>query len=179
MTDIRPWHKLYKAERYRYIARFMHLDTNQHLQLDMLSRAYLVQWIFTQKCYTIQKADIDNNLLDLELGQAEYARVFLDDRIPFSGIYDLVTKLKGRTIKRIHIFAFGCFSPAQKQIKKEYPLLIDQRELDGVFKLVSESQCSYQKELLERKGQAHRVPSKSLLFILGILKKAFRRKSPK
>src|SRR5262245_30467467 len=100
MTAISTWRQLSKAQRYRFIAYFMMLDADQPLSGIVHGSAYLAQWLFEQQGLTVRAARLRENQLDLELvnneqHRSEYARVYLDNRIPFNAIYDLLTVLKG------------------------------------------------------------------------------------
>jgi hypothetical protein len=133
----------------------MQLDPNQSVTLDATGRIFLSEWLFEQQGVHTQHAHFQDNCLDLELfnrpqAHPEFARIYLDSRIPTNAVYALVTTLQGRSIRKIHLHVYGEFTRAQKRAQAEFPLTLDLKEMADIQRILCESQAAYRKALNER-----------------------------
>ena len=115
----------------------MQLDADQLQTVAAADLALLVEWLFEQRGFCTQRANLQVNCLDLELfnqpqAYRTFARVYLNGRIPINAIYEVLNTLQGKAVKKIHLYVFGEFSPAQKRAAKQYPMTLVMKEINDL-----------------------------------------------
>ena len=65
----------------------------------------LIEWLFEQRGFCTQQANLQANCLDLELfnqpqAYRAFARVYLNGRIPVNAVYDVLNSLQGKVCQK-------------------------------------------------------------------------------
>lgn len=177
------WRDLSRAERYRYLDRFMHLDSAAISSLNITEMALLMQWIFERRGIETNSVEDGSGRLDLRLtnkkrNRSEFARVYYRKRgIPVNALWDLFNTLKGTRFVKIHCFTVGTFTKAHKRTQSEFPLALNLVERDGLGRYLREAQRSYRTELARQSTRrVISAPRERMTFIQRLL--AWLRGSP-
>ena len=170
------WRDLSRAERYRYLDRFMHLDSATISSLNVTEMALLMQWIFERRGLETNSVEDKNGRLDLRLTnkkrkRSEFARVYYRKRgIPINALWDLFNTLMGTQFVKIHCFTLGTFTKAHKRTQSEFPLALNLVEREGLGRYLHEAQRSYRTELARRSTRrVIRAPQERRTFIQKLL----------
>ena len=153
------WRDLSHAESYRYLSRFMHLDSLAISSLNVTEIALLIQWIFERRGLETNSVEDKSGRLDLVLTnkkrkRSEFARFYYKERgIPINALWDLLNKLKGTHFVKIHCFTVTTFTKAQKRTQSEFPLALNLVEREGLERYFREAQQSYCAELARRSAR--------------------------
>jgi DNA-directed RNA polymerase subunit RPC12/RpoP len=170
------WRDLSRAERYRYLSRFMHLDSAAISSLNVTGIALLMQWIFERRGIETNSVEDKSGRLDLALTnkkrkRSEFARFYYRERgIPINALWDLLNTLKGTQFVKIHCFTADTFTKAQKRIQSEFPLALNLVDREGLGRYLYEAQQSYRTELARRSARrVISVPRKRRTFVQKLL----------
>lgn len=167
------WRDLSKGERYRYVSRFMNLDSLTSSSLTASEIAVLMQWILERRGLETKRVKDERGRLDLELTNKkrkrdEFARLYYEGRgIPINALYDLLNTLQGTRFAVIHCFTVHTFTKAQKKIQDDFPLVIRLVDGEGLERYLQEAQQSYRAELAGR--SARRAPRQRKTLIQRLL----------
>ena len=131
LTELLLWRKVPRTDYYRYVSRFAHLRESELSSLSVTEAALLLQWMFEQHGLVTFDANAEEHRVDLtlvnrEFGWREYARIYLDkNAIPVNAMWTLLNDSEGKDFKRIHFCATATFTPAQKQLRYQFPLTLE------------------------------------------------------
>jgi hypothetical protein len=150
------WRALSRASYYRYVSRFLDLDTSAMWALDLPEFALLMQWIFEQHgldTYGVNERDggLELALKNRGRGWDEFARIYVGrEDIPANVVGDL-RRLEGAHFQKVHLYTLGAFTQAQKRSRNEFPLTLYMVEGEGLGRLLRETQQLYRARLVQQR----------------------------
>jgi hypothetical protein len=135
------WGNLSKANKYRWISRFVRLTPAAILSMGVQEFSLLCQWILTYQRKEIIRVEIQERAVDLTLKASrdslnqEFVRAYCGkEGIPVNALYDLQVKLSGKTFHKIYVYTLNKFTKMQKKMEDDFPILIELKEGNDFFR---------------------------------------------
>jgi hypothetical protein len=137
-----------RGEYYRQVSRFASLTPGSIASLDETSLALLLQWMFEVKGLATRRIQRQDDHLDLDLANPdqmgdEIARVYTGGAASFDLLRDLLSILENWPARKIHLYTLGRFTPEQRQMEVEFPLVLELVDGEELVRRLLETQRVY------------------------------------
>jgi hypothetical protein len=146
------WSDLPLDEQGKIMHLFLTTAPSSVVSLDVGEIIYILQWTFEQRRIHVREVSVQESFIDLAMtnrsnDENEFTRLYLPGKdFPTTALYDLLSTLEGKNYKRVRFWTFGSFPPAQKSLQDEYPLLVEERDGEGLTIWFREAQEYYHRK---------------------------------
>lgn len=153
------WRDLSRAEHYRYVSRFMHMNSLDLASLPVVEIGLFIQWLLDRRELEADSIRTANGRLDLtlthkRLQRREFVRFYYKKRgMPLNALWDLFNTLQGTRFAKIHCMTVDAFTKAQKKTEHDFPLVLRLVEGEDLERYLREAQWSYHVELEARSAR--------------------------
>ena len=146
------WRDLPLEEQGKIMHLFLSTAPSSVGSLSVNEILLILQWTFEMRRIRVNEVSVKESFVDLAMtnranDENEFTRLYLPGKeFPTTALYDLLNTLEGKNYKRVRFWTFGSFPPAQKSLQEQYPLLVEERDGEGLIIWFREAQEYYHRK---------------------------------